>query len=73
MRVLGSNRDKTVKQFVVDVEKTGCRSYDDALEFFDKYRRQFYNDDIRVVRVKKTKCYVIYYQILDRNQQRLGD
>jgi len=70
---MGKGRDKTVKQFVVDVEKTGVRSYDEALKYFDKYRPQFYDDTIRVVRVKKTKCYVIYYQVLDRNQQRLGD
>jgi len=67
-----NRRDKTIKQFVVDVEKTGCRSYDSALEYFKQYRRRLYDDDIRLVRMKKTKCYVIYYQVLDKSQKRLS-
>lgn len=67
-----SKRDKSIRQFVVDTEKTGCRSYDEALEYFEQYRRRLYDDDIRIVRMKKTKCYVIYYQVLDKSQKRLS-
>ena len=52
----------TVKQFVVDIKKTDCRTREQAYKYFHEYRENLrYNEPIRWEKIEQKECYIIYY------------